>query len=200
MIKKKILDRRINRTRKSLQDALPGLILEKGFSNITVQDVLDRANVGRSTFYAHFQNIDDLLLSQFDDVRMQFEDCVEAEGIPAENPWKLTELIFQHAQNQRQLYKALIGERGGNIMLAHIDRYFSALIKEHLQLQLSDMEPERLPSEVLTHYIVSSLTSLLIWWLDNDTQYSAEQMNAMFLELTVHGVQSVIEQMDAKLA
>jgi tetracycline repressor-like protein len=85
MINKKIPDRRITRTRKSLQDALAELILEKGFHNITVQDVLDRANVGRSTFYYHFQNIDDMLLSQFDDVRMQFGKFVETEGIVAEN-------------------------------------------------------------------------------------------------------------------
>ena len=73
MIKTKNSDRRVNRTRKSLQEALAGLILNKGYDKITVQDIIDRANVGRSTFYAHFQDIDDLLLSQFDDVQEQFD-------------------------------------------------------------------------------------------------------------------------------
>ena len=47
-------DRRVQRTRKLLQDALMALILEKGYEAVTIQDIIDRANVGRSTFYAHF--------------------------------------------------------------------------------------------------------------------------------------------------
>src|SRR5690242_4167136 len=66
MIKKKPVDRRIQRTRQLLLDALLSLILEKDFDSITVQDVIDRANVGRSTFYAHFQDKDELLLSGFE--------------------------------------------------------------------------------------------------------------------------------------
>jgi AcrR family transcriptional regulator len=66
-------DRRIQRTRRLLQDALVGLILEKGYEAITVQDILDRANVGRSTFYEHFYDKDDLLLSSFEFLRDDFE-------------------------------------------------------------------------------------------------------------------------------
>ena len=90
-------DRRTNRTRKLLQEALVSLILEKGYEKVTVQNVIDRANVGRSTFYAHFQNMDDLLLSQFDDLREQFDQHLENQRIPAADPWGLTLLMFQHA-------------------------------------------------------------------------------------------------------
>ena len=65
-------DRRVRRTRALLRDALVTLILEKGYNAVTVQDIIDRANVGRSTFYAHFENKDKLLLSGFDDVRNVF--------------------------------------------------------------------------------------------------------------------------------
>ena len=118
----------------------------------------------------------------------------------AENPWKLTLLIFQHAQKQHHLYTALIGERGGNVMLAHIDRYISMLIKEHLALQLSGKDHKKMPSDVLIHYIASSLTSLLIWWLEHDLPYPAEQMNDIFQELTEHGVESIIGQMELEPA
>src|SRR4051812_15011818 len=62
-------DRRVRRTRRNLTDALIGLILERGYEAITVQDILDRADIGRSTFYAHFRDKDALLLSCFDDLR-----------------------------------------------------------------------------------------------------------------------------------
>jgi AcrR family transcriptional regulator len=67
--KKKPIDRRVERTRRSLLNALNELILEKGYEKVTVQDVIDRANVGRSTFYAHFEDKDQLLLSGFEPIR-----------------------------------------------------------------------------------------------------------------------------------
>jgi AcrR family transcriptional regulator len=194
-MKKKVSDRRINRTRKSLQDALVELILEQGYEKITVQDVIERANVGRSTFYAHFQDIDDLLLSHFDLIQEQLDqEALDAQDAPAQNPWNLTLLLFQHGQKQRKLYTALMGgERGSNLILERIDRFFLTLIKEHLLLQFSNTDQIKLPLDVLTHYIVNSLASLLIWWLTHDLSYSAEQMNNMFWELIEHGVETIFE-------
>lgn len=186
-------DRRVDRTRKLLQEALVSLVLEKGYEKVTVQNIIDRANVGRSTFYAHFQDMDDLLLSQFDGLREQFDQYLKNQPTPAANPSELTLLVFQHAERRRTLYKALIGERGGNVMLAHINEYFSELIKKHLSLHLSGKNNEEVPAEVLEHYIVSSFMALLTLWLDHDLPYPAEFMNDIFRELTVHGVESVLE-------
>src|SRR5690242_13310 len=69
MKQQKAPDRRIQRTRQLLLDSLIQLILEKGYESITVQDIIDRANVGRSTFYSHFQDKEDLLLSGFESMR-----------------------------------------------------------------------------------------------------------------------------------
>jgi len=91
----KTTDRRVNRTRKSLQEAFESLILEKGFNKVTVQDIIDRANIGRSTFCAHFKDIDDLLLSQFDDLREQFNQYMADQSVPGTNPWEITLLMFQ---------------------------------------------------------------------------------------------------------
>src|SRR3954469_23951916 len=62
-------DRRVRRTRRLLREALLALVLEKGYEAVTVQDVLDRADVGRATFYAHFRDKDDLLISGADELR-----------------------------------------------------------------------------------------------------------------------------------
>ncbi len=62
-------DRRVRRTRELLRSALLSLIQEKGYDRITVQDILDRADIGRSTFYAHYRDKDDLFRAGFEDIR-----------------------------------------------------------------------------------------------------------------------------------
>lgn len=184
---KKVLDRRIGRTRKLLQDALLELILEKGYDAITVQDVTDRANVGRSTFYAHFQDKEDLLLSGFEHLRTQFEQHLISESVGNVSPWGLSLSMFQHAQSQRQLYKALAGKQGGNVAMAHLQKYLSVFLRDHLKLQISKKKMD-IPLEILSHYIASSFISMLTWWLDNDLPYSAEQMNEYYRQLVQPGV------------
>jgi len=191
---KKVVDRRIQRTHKLLQDALLELILEKGYDAITVQDIIDRANMGRSTFYAHFEDKENLLLSEFEGMREQFDQHLLNQAVPAESPWGLTLLMFQHAQSQHRLYKALIGKQGGNTMITHINNYLSALIQEHLKVQSSKKKKEGIPMEVLAYYLVSSFMSLMTWWLDHEMPYPPERMNEIFEELVRFGVESIIQQ------
>src|SRR5690242_18084253 len=98
---KKPVDRRVERTRQSLQNALSELILEKGYEHVTVQDVIDRANVGRSTFYAHFEDKEQLLLSGFEPLRAEFEDFLSGQSITQETPWALSLAIFQQVQKRK---------------------------------------------------------------------------------------------------
>jgi AcrR family transcriptional regulator len=187
----KTMDRRIQRTRKLLQDALLELIIEKGYDEITVQDVIDRANVGRSTFYAHFQDKEDLFLSEFEMLRSQFEEHLADIPMPDASPWGLSLMMFYHAQSQHQLYKALAGKQAGGIALGHIQRYFTALLRDHLRPQFSRKQ-DQIPAEILAHFLVSSFLSLLTWWLDHNMPYSAERMNEMFRQLTQPGVEAVL--------
>ncbi len=189
---KKVLDRRIQRTRQVLQDALLALILEKGFDAVTVQDVIDRANVGRSTFYTHFQDKEDLLLSSFEHLRTQFEEHLMSETVADDSPWALSLSMFKHAQGQRRLYKALAGKQGGNVALAHIQKYLFTYLHNHLKRVLSKRN-KGIPPDLLAHYITSSFISLLTWWLDNDSSYTAEQMNDFYRQLVQPGVDAIMQ-------
>ena len=191
MTEKKNIDRRIQRTRQLLQDALLALILEKGFDAVTVQDVIDRANVGRSTFYAHFQDKEDLLHSEFEHLRVEFEKHFLDESFTAESPWALSLSMFQHAEGQRKLYKALAGKQGGNVALAHIQKYLFTYLLDHLK-QTSSKRKNGIPPEIMAQYIGSSFISLLTWWLDNDSPYSAEQMNEYYRQLVKPGVDVIM--------
>ena len=189
----KKMDRRIQRTRENLRDALMAIILEKGYEAVTVQDVIDRANVGRSTFYSHFQDKDDLFLSGFEALRDQFETHLANLSPENQDPWNLSLMMFQHAQGHLHAYKAMAGKQGGNVALGHIHRYLTSLMYEHMKAHLSQQKDVKIPPEVIAHYLVSSFTALLTWWLDRDMPYPAERMNEMFRLLTQPGITAVLQ-------
>jgi AcrR family transcriptional regulator len=188
----KVMDRRIQRTRQLLQDALIALILEKGFEAVTVQDIIDHANVGRSTFYAHFQDKDDLFLSGFENLRAQFEQHMLGQSLAEQDPWELSLVMFRHAQEYQRVYKALVGEKGGHSMLTHVQKYLIALIHEHLKSQFPEGKKGQIPPEILTLYIVNTLTALLTWWLDHNMPYPPEQINDMFRQLTQPSLEAIL--------
>lgn len=188
---KKIVDRRIQRTRQLLLDALLELILEKDFDSVTVQDVIDRANVGRSTFYAHFQDKEDLLLSGFEHLKTQLEEHLMSDSVTSDSPWAMSLSMFQHAQEHRQIHKALAGKQGNNIGLTHIQKYLFTYLHTHLKQTLSKRK-KSIPPEILAQYVTGSFISLLTWWLENDSTYSAEQMNEFYRQLVQPGVDVIM--------
>lgn len=99
--------------------------------------------------------------------------------------------MFRHAQSQRPLYKALAGKQAGNVALAHLQKYLSVFLRDHLKLQFSKKKTD-IPPEILAHYIASSFISMLTWWLDNDLPYSAEQMNDFYRQLVQPGIEAIL--------
>jgi AcrR family transcriptional regulator len=184
-------DRRIQRTRSLLQGALVELIMEKGYEAITVQDILNQANVGRSTFYEHFYDKDDLLLSGFEYLRNDFEQFLAGQMINDESPWQLSLSMFRHAKEHRQLYQAMAGKQGGNMAMGHIQKYLTLYLYEHLK-KLLMQQNKNMPAEILTQFIVSAFIGLLTWWLDNESAYTAEQMNTFFRQLVEQGIGAVL--------
>jgi AcrR family transcriptional regulator len=105
------VDRRVRRTRESLHKALISLTLEKSYDSITVQEVLDRADVGRSTFYTHFQSMDELLISGTHELRMTLNSALENQRKSAkrhESVIAFSRAMFDHADGYRNVYFALL--------------------------------------------------------------------------------------------
>jgi AcrR family transcriptional regulator len=178
---KKTIDRRVERTRQSLQNALSELILEKGYEKVTVQDVIDRANVGRSTFYAHFESLDQLLLSGFEPLRAQFEDFLSGAEFDHESPWALSLTMFQQVQKQK----------GGYITLTHVQKFLYGYLLDHLKSALPKRN-KNIPPELLAHYVASSFIALMTWWIDNNYPFPAEKMNEYFRQLVEPGTLAIM--------
>jgi AcrR family transcriptional regulator len=113
------VDRRIRRTRELLHRALLSLIKEQGYDRITVQDIIDRADIGRSTFYAHYRDKDDLLLAGFEDIRSALaaepQPAVEAKGATGELLQPLR-IVFRHVEGHRHVWQPLTRKGGADMM------------------------------------------------------------------------------------
>jgi AcrR family transcriptional regulator len=186
-MQKQKVDRRSQRTRQLLSDALVSLMVEKRYDKITVQDIIDRANVGRSTFYAHFQDKEDLLVSEVMDVFTQH--LLHHSG--SEHSFVSTLDLFRHVQENQHLYEALAWGRGLELLYQQGQAYLSQRMAEQLQGWLPEGQSWGVPLPVLATYVASTLVTLLRWWLDHKMPYSPEEMNAMFHQLIMPTIWAV---------
>jgi AcrR family transcriptional regulator len=189
------VDRRVRRTRRILHDALISLILEKGYGRITVQDILDRADVGRSTFYAHYRDKEALLVTSFDDLRDELQRTIEAmaPGVPPVDTALPAAVIFEHAHRNRRVYRALCGKQGGNLVYGHLHGLISGLLREHLRPHLA-AAGSNLPVEVVAEFYTSGALGLLIWWVDRNYPYGPARLAEMYQRLAVPGVLAALGQ------
>lgn len=184
-------DRRVQRTRQLLRDALLALIIGRGYEQLTVQDILDQANLGRATFYAHYRDKQDLLFDMFAGLRQVLRVQHTSENAPQATTGTLQQMsmrFFRHAAEQRTLYRAMVGKESGTLLHTYAHKLLSEELRAYfLQLTPRNMHPN-VPLEVTVTYLVSSLLALLIWWLDHDLPCSPEQMDVMFRQLVLPGV------------
>jgi AcrR family transcriptional regulator len=185
-------DRRSQRTRQLLSAALIELMLEKRYDTITVQEIIDRANIGRSTFYAHYLDKEDLLVSDFTRVLDALGQHIgQREPSGQLTPPSLAP-FFRHVQEHHQLYKALV--RGGGIDLLYKKAH--ERLRENIERHLSMYAPAEgatAPLPLVADYTAGAILTLLKWWLDNELPYTPEQMNAMFQQLALPGVQATLQ-------
>jgi len=188
-------DRRVRRTRELLQRALLSLVQERGYERITVQDILDRADVGRSTFYAHYRDKEDLLLSGFEDIRVALtterEAAEHADGGAREFLQPLL-VVFRHVEAHRHVWQPLARKGGADVVVRILRDYVADLVREHFRAQFPAAVKNQVQLETAVHFIVSAFIGLGIWWLDNDIPYSAEEMYSIFRRLANQGVRSFL--------
>ena len=190
-------DRRVTRTRRSLSEALTGLILRKRYDSITVQDVIDRANVGRSTFYAHYRSKDDLFLSDWKRLldwfvsRIEWEKAGEARFMPVLE-------LFRHVQEFHRFYKALARSKKTNFIFETGVDHLAVSIQQSLTSFLAGKPQPSVPVEVVSNYMASQILTLLNWWAEHDIPYQPEQMDEMFHQLVVPGFVSALRITETK--
>ena len=189
---KAVMDRRIIRTRGVLQHALTSLILKKGYEAITIQDICDEANVGRSTFYAHYTSKDDLKRNGFEHLRKELVDrqreAQAASGEIKDRSLSFSLTMFEHARDHIDLYRALVGGRGGAVSLGQIRQILSDLVRNELAATDGRNAADDVPRELVVQYVVGAFMAVMTWWLDGGAKLPPKRIDAMFRRLAAEGI------------
>jgi AcrR family transcriptional regulator len=189
---KHAIDRRISRTRAMLQHALTSQILKKGYEAVTIQDICDEANVGRSTFYAHYTNKDDLKRSGFEHLRKQLVDrqreAQAASGDIESRSLGFSLTMFEHARDHIALYRALVGGRGGAVSLGQIRQILSDLVRNEFVATAGKNSADVVPRELVVQYVVGAFMAVMTWWLDGGAKLPPERIDAIFRRLATEGI------------
>jgi AcrR family transcriptional regulator len=198
-VTQKIADRRVQRTRMMLHKALMSLILEKKYESITVQEILDRADVGRSTFYIHFQSKDDLLFSGFQYLESFLESARESSATAPTKPYEsiigFSLAMFEHAQEYRRVNRALLGSTAEPIVRRRIQSVLTGIVSRELKLELQRRKRGNLSVSpgLLVHFLVSTYVSVLSWWLNSKDPVSPGEIDVAYRHLVLPCLASLFQ-------
>lgn len=179
--RKKTSDRRTRRTRHKVSGALVDLIKEKRFDDITVQNLIDRAGVGRSTFYTHFRDKEDAFDEQWEQFNRHLADQIKWDKAGKDSFFPVT-FVFQHLQESQSFYQGLVRSGKVDAIFKSGVQYLSVNIEAALKQQFKSQQVA-IPVPVLSHYLAHEFFGLLQWWLDAHMPYTPEAMDEMFHRL-----------------
>ena len=181
------VDRRIRRTQKLLREALMELTLEKGYKNITIQDVTERADIGYRTYFRHYAGLDELLI---DVAKSRLDDIYELLNLPApdtilDDPIQYFREIgcklFEYIQENQTEFRFLLMDHSLRFVLDPVMKRACERAEENLQY----LPQKNISAALAANHIIASAFSLMRWWLENEMPHTPQRMGEIFTELTV---------------
>lgn len=181
-------DRRVQRTRELLQKALIELVSERGYDSITIQDIVDRANVGRTTFYVHFSNKDDLFLSCHEVIVSEFQSgplfphpLSREELLSPEVPPGMT-VAYRHLQEARARLYPIFQGKDGQVILRRIRDWSAKEIEANLRVAFGEVH-SAMPLDVLATYLAGAQLAMVQWLLEKRQPHTPEKLAEAFHRL-----------------
>jgi len=175
------LDRRQKKTRDAIFKALQTLMEQKPYSSITVQEIIDEANIGRSTFYAHFETKDDLLQTLCSDIfHHVFTDLLplEEDTLDCKNlELKLGHILYHLKENQVNIC-GIIATDGDGLFMAYFKQYLAQLFSRYTTLF-----PQAVPEDFLIHHLVGSFAETVKWWISHNMEPGCESVAHFYIEV-----------------
>ncbi len=186
----KTADRRVEKTKKALKDALVYLIQDNSFDSISIQEILDRANVGRSTFYIHYGNKYELLHDCFADFSMLLEANQKTTHPTDGNDFLLD--LFRFIEKNRPLVKAFMGKDGIAMLNHPFVEYIHGQVKITLEKLLSNNKQSTVPKDLAVHCFAFELIGTLRWWLYSGTSINADEISRYFKRVAFGGLKDAL--------
>lgn len=181
-------DRRVEKTKHALFEALVELMIDKGYEAITVADIADRANVGRSTFYAHYADKEDLLQESLQGLRHHLTSATpprQYDSTPVHPALAFSLPMLLHVREVRELFCALAGKQQGAPVQVQLHVMLTDLVRETLEAEpIATVKPAALLAEA----IVGAFLSVAVWWMNGHDELSAEEVDCAFRALITPGL------------
>lgn len=196
------MDRRQRKTREAIFEAFGSLLARKGYSKITVQEIIDAANIGRTTFYAHFETKDDLLKALCDDLfEHVFSETLSSESshdfsMKSGNPQAMITHILYHLLDNKRNIIGILSHESGEMFLGFFRQYLNKLMAERM-LNGVDFNRENLPEVFLINHISSSFMGMVQWWIKNKHKQSPEELAVYFMAVITPVIDSASKCGDA---
>ena len=181
------IDRRVARTRNALGDAVVSLIQEKPFDSITVQQILDRAHVSRSTFYAHYSDTNDLFLSDAEDFWEMMSSMLERRREKSNRVAPVAE-FFTHVADWRKFVDAMFASEKVRDVLEMGQGYFARSIAARLALLSAGRSLSAAQRTAIGHAYAGAIFSLMAWWMRQKNPALPQQMDDMFHKMLWAGI------------
>ena len=185
-------DRRSQRTQRLVSAAFAELMTERSYEKILVQDILDRAGIGRTTFYAHYFDKEDVLNHI---VEQELAILIGHIAQAAQGQRIIPSLeLFVHAYaSANQQLRALIGSSAGKPLLDALQAALCRMIEPMLSTICAERRSLPIPLAVVSAYLAGALT-LFKWWVTADMPYPPEQMDSIFQQLALPGVWAMLKE------
>lgn len=191
-------DRRTNRTRRQLKEALFSLILEKGYDAVTIEDITERTDLGRTTFYLHYHDKEELLLESIESISDELMAQIapippsswkEQPNASSDNPRDPIGIVFRHAYDNSALYLIILRGEGATKAATRVHEIISQKVIEVLHDSLDNGAPLKplIPEDVFAHYLAGAILGMITWWLDAKPAYTPVQMADMFRHMFFQG-------------
>lgn len=179
-------DRRIQRTREMLQKALIELISDRGYDVITIQDIVDRANIGRTTFYLHYSSKDELFVSCHEAIVSKFRigplhPLSREELLSVEAPHGMTS-AYLHLEEARALLYSVFRGKDSLLILRRIRDWSARDIEANLRAAFPEANIS-IPIDVLANYLAAAQIGLVQWWLEKRQPHTLENLAQTFHRL-----------------
>jgi AcrR family transcriptional regulator len=187
------VDRRIKRTQKLLQEALIELTLEKGFDDVTIRDITDRADVGYTTFFRHYPDKEALLADVLNFMSEEFRQYITPHSIFT-SPQKTGTLLFEYVRENRDLSRVLLNSTNTMALLRPVQEIG---LQEAAEMFNAAVEGD-VPIELAVSHLMTSLVMLIRWWLDHEMPYSPERMGEIAAELIILPVLETVQNPRAR--
>ena len=182
------MDRRQRKTREAIFSAFTELLSEKGFNQITVSDIIERADIGRATFYAHFETKDFLLKELCEELfchifdSSEDSDCEHRHIFNCNAPDSVFKHLFEHLyKNDNQILDLLSSENNALFL-----RYFKQNLLQLVESQLDTFNIKKastLPDGFYINHIAATFVETARWWVENKMQQTPQEITDYFLTL-----------------